>query len=769
MKIAFLGDIAFIGKYDLENSDITRIEQRFSNVKAKLDVCDFVIANLESPFTKIKTTKEAKTLPLRTDVRNVDLLKYLGVSDVSLANNHFFDYGVAGAMECLDTLNKAGIGYFGINNKVCTLQKGSDVITIGGFCCRTTNAWHYGDETSEKLSLNSFSFNSINKFLNDSNNIDAYPFVFVHWGEENTHYPKKEHIEFADCFLEKTAATIIGHHPHVMQGVKSYPKGKAFFSLGNFCFDDCISSTKSNVSVKQTTDNLKGYFVIVDIEEGNLISYELIPYEDKEMQITINYDLLTEIKRYSDNIVNVEDWYLYEERRKFEQKNAAMSRLAKKDIKWLLGHMNFVSVMAVLQRKKNQKIFSIETQKLHDHYFLLENKQYISSAKKILYIGNFDRPDKSAAGKRVYGIAKVLESLGYTVFLLGKERSFVEKVQYSTNIYYYSLPKFSLINSKKYIRWISQFIKDKNINPCLVMRYGSPALATFDFHLNKWCKRRNIPIIADVVDWLSADTNNLIFNFFKNIDTFFEKAIFNKQSDGIIVISAFLMNYYKKYNDKLLVIPPLVEPNQSVNEFYGESNKEINIAYAGSPFRKGKIVKNVHNIKDRLDLVVEAIYDLRANAVEVYLHIYGLSKEEYLIAFPKHREYINNNYIIFYGLCSMEVVKNAIKRMDYTVLLREKKRSTMAGFPTKVVESMSLGIPVITTKTSDLEEYIEDGKNGFFVDIGDKEQLVNQLTTIMKISSINRQKIKRKCYDNHSFIYSHYKSNIGDFLNKFME
>lgn len=46
--------------------------------------------------------------------------------------------------------------------------------------------------------------------------------------------------------------------------------------------------------------------------------------------------------------------------------------------------------------------------------------------------------------------------------------------------------------------------------------------------------------------------------------------------------------------------------------------------------------------------------------------------------------------------------------------IREKTRKTMAGFPTKVVESMSLGTPVITTDASDLADYIKHGENEFW-------------------------------------------------------
>jgi glycosyltransferase involved in cell wall biosynthesis len=54
----------------------------------------------------------------------------------------------------------------------------------------------------------------------------------------------------------------------------------------------------------------------------------------------------------------------------------------------------------------------------------------------------------------------------------------------------------------------------------------------------------------------------------------------------------------------------------------------------------------------------------------------------------------------------------AIRSADFSVFLRERSRVTTAGFPTKFVESMAVGTPVITTITSDLEQYLRDGENG---------------------------------------------------------
>jgi glycosyltransferase involved in cell wall biosynthesis len=62
------------------------------------------------------------------------------------------------------------------------------------------------------------------------------------------------------------------------------------------------------------------------------------------------------------------------------------------------------------------------------------------------------------------------------------------------------------------------------------------------------------------------------------------------------------------------------------------------------------------------------------------------------------------------------VLKN-LEEADFTVLMRSPdQRYAKAGFPTKVVESLSSGTPVICNITSDLGDYIRDGENGIVVD-----------------------------------------------------
>ena len=63
MKIALLGDIALIGRYDTTSDQ--KVSERVAFITETLKECDFAIANLESPFTTKKTTSVCKGVYLK--------------------------------------------------------------------------------------------------------------------------------------------------------------------------------------------------------------------------------------------------------------------------------------------------------------------------------------------------------------------------------------------------------------------------------------------------------------------------------------------------------------------------------------------------------------------------------------------------------------------------------------------------------------------------------------------------------------------------------
>jgi hypothetical protein len=64
--------------------------------------------------------------------------------------------------------------------------------------------------------------------------------VSIHWGDEYVAYPKPKQREIARALTNAGATLILGHHPHVLQGIERFGEHAVAYSLGNFVFSNEI-------------------------------------------------------------------------------------------------------------------------------------------------------------------------------------------------------------------------------------------------------------------------------------------------------------------------------------------------------------------------------------------------------------------------------------------------------------------------------------------------------------------------------------------------
>ena len=121
--------------------------------------------------------------------------------------------------------------------------------------------------------------------------------------------------------------------------------------------------------------------------------------------------------------------------------------------------------------------------------------------------------------------------------------------------------------------------------------------------------------------------------------------------------------------------------------------------------------------KDRLNVIIEALF--QCGCRNLSLDIAGITRENYEKYFPVHHEIleklIGEDRLRFHGRLEHKAALELLKTADFSIFYREDNRMTRAGFPTKFVESISCGVPVITTETSDLKKYLRDGRNGLVI------------------------------------------------------
>lgn len=360
--------------------------------------------------------------------------------------------------------------------------------------------------------------------------------------------------------------------------------------------------------------------------------------------------------------------------------------------------------------------------------------------KRILYIGGFEMPDKNAAAQRVLSIAKAFRDLGYETFFYGISQSndfkgSIDGFQYEA----YPHPK-GIVNWFKYaLGWgVIDYIKQKS--PDYVFLYNYPAVA--QERVISYCKRHGIKTVGDITEWYRPTSLP------KRIDTLYRMRISNWHLDGIIAISRYLANYYE--GKTIIQLPPLVDKQEEKWHIQPTEcdDERIRLVYIGTG-----------SVKDRLDKILDGVYQSGAN--RFHLDVIGINKEQFCEIY--HRKVREEIDVVFHGRLPHQEALKYLMGADFQIFFRDNIRVNNAGFPTKFVESMSAGIPVVTNRISNIDDYINNGINSFMIEHPEEREIGEVLKRVSNLSWLEIKSIKKNCLIN-VFDYRNYCGFIECFM-----
>lgn len=351
MKIALIGDIAFYGKYSLNNN---RIFDYFNDVASFLGKYDYVVGNLESPICGTNKPRGHKSAYIKSELKNVELLKYLNIDAVNLSNNHIFDYGVKGANETKQILQKNNIAYFGTENNQLLIEKKNCKLAFSGYCCYSTNALGYYN-SKKNIGVNILNAFKVEEVLINNDKRGYLNIASFHIGQEHVNHPNYDHILMARKFANKVPYIFYGHHPHVMQGIEEIENSLLAYSLGNFCFDDVYTTKSSNPLVKQSIENKKSYILSLEIDKNKILKFEMIPLYagESKMNVGVDKEIIDDLNSYS-KFLNLEK-DVYQLIRQEKISNYITNRKKNRDLHWYLKRLNLNSIGMIINSKLNQK------------------------------------------------------------------------------------------------------------------------------------------------------------------------------------------------------------------------------------------------------------------------------------------------------------------------------------------------------------------------------------------------------------------------------
>jgi len=269
-KITFAGDMMLdrlvYSRY--KNQGLEKIFENFPPNFFK--TTNIAVLNLEGPISSEDIIDDVSpdNLIFNFPKQTPDLLKFLGITHVTLANNHTLNDSFSGLKRTRNVLADSGISSFGHPSRLddtSSIRVDAPVpISLIGINL-----------------LSEIDMDGVSALIQREKTEERFVSVFVHWGSEYQIKHSAHQEALAHQLVEFGADTVIGSHPHVVEDSEIYQNKLIVYSLGNFVFDQLFSietQTGCIVSLEIEKKSIKAKFIPILIKN---IKVTLLEGEDR--------------------------------------------------------------------------------------------------------------------------------------------------------------------------------------------------------------------------------------------------------------------------------------------------------------------------------------------------------------------------------------------------------------------------------------------------------------------------------------------------------
>lgn len=229
-----------------------------------LSHADVTIANLECTVSERGEPIPEKQYTFRASPDSIDGAANAGVDILTLANNHVMDYGAGAFLDTLGVIKEKNLRYAGagVNEEeafrpVLLEINGFKIAVLAFSKVVPRTDWIAGKSRpgiasghNSKLMLDS---------VRQAAGKSDITVVSMHWGQETAEYPGLEERNLAHRLVDAGADVVVGHHPHVIQGLEFYRNKLIAYSLGNFIFTSSSQKAREGSIMQIVFDSGGGY------------------------------------------------------------------------------------------------------------------------------------------------------------------------------------------------------------------------------------------------------------------------------------------------------------------------------------------------------------------------------------------------------------------------------------------------------------------------------------------------------------------------------
>ena len=245
------------------------------DVKQYTSQVDYSIVNLECPIVFGTGRPIIKRGPnLQCSDKVTGAIKYAGFNCVTLANNHFKDFGNKACCDTLNVLEAEQIDYIGGGKNLQDAERALYVI-IDGITVAVVNFCEHEFSIASDLQAGAAPLELIDNFQQITNAKSKADFVIVivHGGNEMYQLPTPRMRKTYRWFVDIGADVVVNHHQHCFSGQECYNGKPIFYGLGNFCFD------RPDFENPNWND---GYLVSLSISKKESVVSTILPYKQCE-------------------------------------------------------------------------------------------------------------------------------------------------------------------------------------------------------------------------------------------------------------------------------------------------------------------------------------------------------------------------------------------------------------------------------------------------------------------------------------------------------
>ncbi|MDE7069268.1 MAG: CapA family protein [Alistipes sp.] len=271
MNIVFGGDFA-PSKILEDKFAAGEFDAVLGPIRPCFESADFNIVNFETtilpPAGASPIAKEGPNL--RNGSCAAEALKWLGITGVTMANNHVMDYGAAALNNTVEVLDEKNISYVGVGANLeaaarpLLLEKDGLKVAVVN-CCEQ----EFSIATRTSPGANPLDPVAVYYQIRQAKQEADKVIVVVHGGHERFNLPSLRMKRTYRFFVDAGADAVINHHQHCYSGYEVYREAPIFYGVGNFCFDKPHEKTERFWH--------EGYLVGLNLS-GAGVSFVLMPY-----------------------------------------------------------------------------------------------------------------------------------------------------------------------------------------------------------------------------------------------------------------------------------------------------------------------------------------------------------------------------------------------------------------------------------------------------------------------------------------------------------